>query len=98
MNILDDILLQTKNTFEWTYYGDLYYFAAFNHLVNLKAKNNIGDFEFFKDFLYEFRVSRNISDKNKAWKIFIDSANHSFNPKLVDELAKEYAKTNKKDN
>ena len=95
MNISYDIIRQTKNTFEWTYYGDLYYFASFNHLVNPKAVNKIGNQAFFEDFLYEYRVSRNVSEKKKAWAIFTNSANQIFTPILVDELAKKYAQTNK---
>ena len=71
---------RAKKEFEFTYYSDLYYFAAFNHLINSKSDNKAGNFEFFKGFLYEYRISRNVSEKEKAWKIFKNSAKNTLNP------------------
>lgn len=82
----------TIRTFNWTYYGDLFYFAAFKAE---KINNNQGDFEFFNDFLYEYRVSRNVSYKDVAWNIFKSSAKRNLTPKTIDELALKYAETNK---
>lgn len=91
MNITDHILLQTKNTFEWTYYGDLYYFAAFHHLKSGKeSKEVVGDLEFFKQFLIEYRVSRNIATGKKeiAWVKFKELAKEPITIDTVDQMAK----------
>lgn len=93
-----EILQRTKDDFEWTYYGDLFYFSAFKHLKNDSFVNGIaiGDFDFYKQFLFEFRISRNISkDKKKdSWKTFQETAKEKIHINTVDELAngmfKEY--------
>lgn len=96
MNISNDILLQTKNAFEWTYYGDLYYFSAFKYLKRGEESiEAVGDLEFFKQFLIEYRVSRNVSDKNIAWKIFNELSTEVITFQTVDEYANRFKEAHK---
>jgi len=92
MLLIDEyIIQQTKREFEFSYYGDLFYFSAFQYLNRDNSlMEGVGDFDFFKQFLYEYRVSRKIKAdfKPRAWEEFKQLAKKEITTDTVDHIAK----------